>query len=44
MKQYEYGEALAQDCLTANGFDVIDRRTDPLYWKKDIDFTAIKNG
>lgn len=42
MVQYQQGEALAQKCLTANGFQVIDRRSDPSYWKKDIDFTAIK--
>ena len=31
-------------CLTANGFEIIDRRDDPEYWKKDIDFTTIKDG
>ena len=44
MKQYEIGEALARQCLTANGFDVIDRRADPEYWRRDIDFTAVKDG
>ena len=44
MKEYEKGEALAKQCLTANGFQIIDRRSDPAYWKKDIDFTAIKDG
>lgn len=44
MREYERGEALAKQCLTANGFQIIDRRSDPAYQKKDIDFTAIKDG
>ena len=44
MIDYEKGEALAMQCLTANGFQIIDRRDSPDYWKKDIDFTAVKDG
>lgn len=44
MRDYEKGEALAMQCLTANGFQIIDRRDSPDYWKKDIDFTAVKDG
>ena len=44
MIDYEKGEALAMQCLTANGFQIIDRRDSPDYWKTDIDFTAVKDG
>lgn len=44
MKEFQRGEALAMKCLTANGFEIIDRRNDPEYWKRDIDFTTIKDG
>ena len=44
MIEYEKGEALAMQCLIANGFQIIDRRDSPDYWKKDIDFTAVKDG
>ena len=39
---YRQGEEMAIQCLTAKGFDVIDRRDSPEYWKKDIDITAKK--
>ena len=39
---YKTGERLAQRCLEANGYYVIDRSNDPKYWVKDIDLTAIK--
>ena len=42
MVNYQYGEELARKCLEANGFYVIDRRNQPIYWRKDIDLTAIK--
>lgn len=42
MSNYEQGEELARQCLIANGFQIIDRRANPEYWAKDIDFTAIK--
>ncbi len=35
---------MAKLCLEANNFIVIDRREQPQYWVKDIDFTVSKNG
>lgn len=42
MVEYKNGEALAIQCLEAKGFQIVDRRDDPEYWKKDIDLTAIR--
>ena len=44
MLNYQNGEQLARQCLEANGYIVLDRTDNPVYWEKDIDFTAIKDG
>lgn len=44
MNDYRFGEELAIKCLCARGFQVIDQRDNPTYWKKDIDITAMKDG
>ena len=42
--EYRQGEEYAIKCLEAKGFNVIDQRNNPQYWRKDIDLTAIKDG
>ena len=44
VNDYKVGEELAIKCLRARGFQIIDQRNNPDYWKRDIDIVAIKDG